>query len=348
MDDDDFHPPHDNVVIYDSWRLGCDCTVTKSKKRHENFKGPYSWTGCELTSPVLGAHDYAAKIEDVCRILKTVRVHLNGSTAVHVHVGRGNEPFRFVLWRHLLSCLRSLSRDLTNSGSERSLPTVKKFATLYWLTEKAIMELHHPSRSDNRHCLPLTQHSVLAARSRAALVDKHREPYDEGLTHLEDYLPKGGLTGPQRAQVRRIWSCGSIEEVAELMWIREDIDSDTPAPPKRGSVGFYRFLPAGKTGGNIQTFEWRQMFGSTDASHINQWIKACIAFTDFCRLSDQTTFKAFVGSIIAKGENYTGIELLEALDVDTQIFRRMQGVWARNRHFYNDSRGRNLFLLDKA
>ncbi|KAI0902997.1 putative amidoligase enzyme-domain-containing protein [Ustulina deusta] len=274
MDDDNFHPPHDNVVIYDSWRLGGDGTVNK-----HGAEGPYNWTNCELTSPVMGSHDYGTKIEDVCRVLQAVRIHLNKSTAVHIHVGRGNEPF--------------------------SLLTVKKFATLYWLTEKAIFELHHPSRHDNRCCLSLTNYSVLAIKSQAALDVEGRNLGDGGPT-MEDYVPGASLTQLRRAQLRCIWDCGSIEE--------------------RGSVGFLRFLPAGKTGGNIQTFEWRQMSGSVDANHINQWAKACIAFTDFCRLSNKATFKKLIGEVIEK-ENYTGIELLEALDVDTCIFKDMREIW---------------------
>ncbi len=106
MDDDNFHPPHDNVVIYDSWRLGGDGTVNK-----HGAEGPYNWTNCELTSPVMGSHDYGTKIEDVCRVLQAVRIHLNKSTAVHIHVGRGNEPFRLVFQSHLSSPLVCLKRN---------------------------------------------------------------------------------------------------------------------------------------------------------------------------------------------------------------------------------------------
>ncbi|TGJ81502.1 hypothetical protein E0Z10_g7260 [Xylaria hypoxylon] len=316
MDDDDFHPPHDNVAIYDSWRLGRDSTVSK----HGGSglaEGPYNWTNCELTSPVMDSDDYATNIKDVCRALKSVRIHLNKSTAVHVHVGRGDEPF--------------------------SLLTVKKFAALYWLTEKALLELHHPSRHDNKYSFRLTKYSVLANKSKAVL-NNEKQKFDARSLMMENYIPETSLTGLQRAQLRCIWACSSIEEVAKLMQSGRDKALKSQAAHKRGSVGFQRFLPAGKTGGNIQTFEWRQMSGSVDANHINQWVESCIAFTDFCRLSDAVTFKKFAREIIERGESYTGIELLESLDIDTQIFKQMLEVWTQNLSFCEDNQGEKLFV----
>lgn len=100
-EDDDFYPPHDNVVIYDTWRLGRESTVSKHSGPGP-AEGPYYWTDCELTSAVMDSDEYAQEIEDVCRVLKTIRIHLNKSTAVHVHVGCGDEPFRSVSLSRLL------------------------------------------------------------------------------------------------------------------------------------------------------------------------------------------------------------------------------------------------------
>ncbi|KAJ8126821.1 hypothetical protein O1611_g6818 [Lasiodiplodia mahajangana] len=284
MEDDVFHAPHDNVVDYTSWRLGPDTSVRKS-----NDAGLYKWTHCELTSPVMSSDDCMGQLEKVCRVLKTFRTHLNDSTAVHVHVGRGDEPF--------------------------SLLTIKKFATLYWLTEKAIMGLQHPSRHANKYCFSLTTSSVLATK-RLAVLDEMLSLDSEGVNMMEDYVPRVSLTTLQDAQLRCIWGCRNIEEVAELMQ-----GSGAKGVDERGSMGFQRFLPAGKTGGNIQTFEWRQMYSSLDAEYISQWVKVCDAFTDFCRLSDKAAFKKLVTKVIDGRENYTGIELLEDLGVNSQIFK---------------------------
>ncbi|KAI8950306.1 putative amidoligase enzyme-domain-containing protein [Xylaria longipes] len=317
MDDDDFYPPHDNVVIYDTWRLGRESTVSKHGGPRL-IHGPYHWTDCELTSPVMDSDDYAQDIEDVCRVLKTVRIHLNKTTAVHVHVGRGDEPF--------------------------SLLTLKKFATLYWLTEKAIIELQHPSRHNNKYNFRLNNCSVLANKLQATLDKEEKSSLGGASDTMAEYVPEAGLSRLRHAQLRRIWACNSMEKVAKLMQSARDKVPESRAAYKRGSVGFQRFLPAGKTGGNIQTFEWRQMSGSVDAKHINQWVKTCIAFTDFCRLSDGVTFKGLMENVIERGKKFTGIELLEALDVDTQIFKDMLEVWSQDSSFCEDLKGRKLFV----
>lgn len=93
MDYDQLHGSGTNVLDYTIWRLGCDVSVTKSSDPERDV-GPYDWTGCELTSPVMKSDDYIEQFQEVCEVLKTLRVHINGSAGVHVHVGLGNEPFR--------------------------------------------------------------------------------------------------------------------------------------------------------------------------------------------------------------------------------------------------------------
>jgi hypothetical protein len=316
MDHDEYHPPHDNVVVYESWRLGHDGSVRK-RGGVGGAEGPYHWTSYELSSVVMAPYEYTEQIEDVCRALKTLRIHLNESTSVHVHVGRGDEPF--------------------------SLLTVKKFATLYWLTEKRILDLHHPSRYNNKFSFRLTQRSILASRTQEVFDWEEQGVNKDRLLPMYDYVPNWGLTKLQHSQLRRIWRCRHIDEVAMLM-------RGARLPPflnhmyERGSVGFDRFLPAGKTGGNIQTFEWRQMSGSLDAEHINQWVGFCLAFTDFCRLASGPTFKELAEHVVQKGEDYTGLDLLKALHIDTGIFQHMRTVWSQNPGFCNANKGKELFV----
>ncbi|KAI0425970.1 putative amidoligase enzyme-domain-containing protein [Xylaria sp. FL1042] len=306
------------ATIYNHWRLGSDVTVMKFYDDYiadSSTGGPYTWTNCELVSPVMDSHNYATKIGDVCRVLNTVRIHLNDSTGLHVHVGRGNEPF--------------------------SLLTLKKFVTLYWLTEEAIIKLHHPSRWRHLHCPLLTKSSVLVVEALDN-AEATRQRFGDNYQMMKDYVPVGKLTKLQHDQLRLLWNCRNIIDVAELMEVSDVADDLTSCG--RGTVGFQRFLPNGSSRGNIQTFEWRQMAGSLNANHINQWVEACIKFTDFCRLSDEATFKKFVENVIERGKHYTGIELLEALGVDTHIFKNMKEVWDRDPDFKNDRSGKHLFF----
>ncbi|KAI8626451.1 putative amidoligase enzyme-domain-containing protein [Xylariaceae sp. FL1651] len=313
-DDDDFHPPHDNVPIYDAWRLGLDVTVRKTEGVPI---GPYTWVNCELSSVVMGPNEYAKQIQDVCRVLATLRVHLNESTSVHVHVGRGDEPF--------------------------SLLTLKKFATLQWLTERVLLELHHPSRLNNKYCYRLNKCSQLATKSQAALSAEERNLDEKGVDQMDKFVPMG-LTKLRHSQIRHIWGCKTIQEVALLMQgDREKIPSSR-AMFERGAVGFQRFLPAGKSGGNLQTFEWRQMSGSIDAKHINQWVKTCLAFTDFCRLSNPATFKKLIEKVIQKGKSYTGFELLRDLGLETQLFKEKVERYSEDQGFFEGDKEGNLFV----
>ncbi|KAI0102278.1 putative amidoligase enzyme-domain-containing protein [Nemania sp. FL0031] len=317
MEDDIFHGPHDDVVDYTAWRLGPDATVHKSGDAGP-AKEPYQWTDCELTSPVMNPDNCKDQLEKVCRVLKTFRIHLNRSTAVHVHVGRGDEPF--------------------------SLLTLKRFATLYWLTEKTIIELQHPSRHSNRFCFRLTTFSVLATKCLAVLDYEKLGLDPEGVKMMGDHVPRVGLTNLQDAQLRHIWGCHNIEEIGKLMQ-----GADGEGVDERGSIGFRRFLPAGKTGGNIQTFEWRQMSGSLDAEDISQWVKVCVAFTDFCRLSDKSTFKNLVMKVIDKRENYTGIEFLKDIGANSQVFKnQVDGKMTKGRSWgasvCDGDGGRALFV----
>ncbi|KAI1145194.1 putative amidoligase enzyme-domain-containing protein [Nemania diffusa] len=321
MDYDQLHGSGTNVLDYTIWRLGCDVSVTKSSDPERDV-GPYDWTGCELTSPVMKSDDYIEQFQEVCEVLKTLRVHINGSAGVHVHVGLGNEPF--------------------------SLLTLKKFATLYLWTEKAFLELQHPSRRSNAHCHRLADYSQVTNKSQALLRDEgpRWNTTFRVFALMTEYLPLDDLSNLQYNQVNYIWYCNNMEEVATLM--QGEVRPTFFSVPlfDRGSVGFERFLPAGPAGmagGNIQTFEWRQMSGSIDADHISQWVNVCLKFTDFCRLSDKDTFRNLVQKVIKKGKDYTGIELLEDLGIDTRFFKRKIEEWKRDSSFCEDNQGRKLF-----
>lgn len=126
--EDIFHEPHDNVPFYDVCRLTEDATV-KFEARHFTDHKAYEWRGMEVTTDVMRCDDatfYRQRIKDVCRSIRSVRVHLNETCGVHVHVGHGDESF--------------------------SLVTMKKFSTLIFLVDELLLDLHHPSRRHNEHC----------------------------------------------------------------------------------------------------------------------------------------------------------------------------------------------------
>ncbi|KAI0400275.1 hypothetical protein F4802DRAFT_602177 [Xylaria palmicola] len=258
---------------YDTWRLMTEYSISKDGEDDDEI---YQWVPMELTSPIMNEENYEAQVKQVCDVLKTIRINLSSSTSVHVHVGRGDDPFRSVYSSlHISENKKFLARDFA------LLPDY----------------LNQPSQ----------QHLNAEAASR-------------------DQEVEGLMTMMMASHVPEDWTFCT-----------------------RGSVGFSRFQSgSGMVSGNFQTFEWRQMFGSFDAAHINAWVKVCMKFTDFCRLSTADEFKAAVTSVLALGEGYTGIRLLEdLLKVDTEIFRTKMSQWESNPDFCKDRTGRKLFENDR-
>ncbi|KAI1343042.1 hypothetical protein F5Y15DRAFT_429020 [Xylariaceae sp. FL0016] len=322
MDDDEYQPPHGNVPFYDAWRLGHDSTVQYSSKIGWSLR--YQWLGCELSSAIMSEDEYDEKITDVISMLRTTRVHLNETTSVHVHVGRGDEAF--------------------------SLLTLKKFATLYWLTETVIMKLQHPSRQRNKYCYLLTECSNLASIELLLLGAELRDAETEAsYQEMSEFVPIAmpGLSVVQRAQIRRIWSFNTIENLALAMQGNRSLVPSDRVCYERGALGFKRFLPAGKSGGNTQTFEWRQMAGCLDVGHILRWVRLTLAFTNFCRLSKVETYQGLLATIINHGGTYTEKELVEDLGLaeEASFFKDKAVVYAGGMedYFEGQSSG-NLFV----
>ncbi|RYP80269.1 hypothetical protein DL770_006297 [Monosporascus sp. CRB-9-2] len=302
--DDVYYPPHDNVPRYDTWRLTKDGSLSydSGNPSRGSSRLGYAWMSREITSEVLSSETdgnanysttYAAKITSICGALRRARVHLNETTSVHVHVGRGDDAF--------------------------SLRAIKKFAALLWLTDARLLALQHPAHRENEHCRPVTVESVLAAKSLEELrrenstLGGHVGDDDVVEAQMMEHLPKLGAENVLGAQLRRIWGGNGVEELARLMEC-----SERTAVYERGSVGFTRFLPAGKTGGNTHTFEWRHMAGCLDPEAIVRWARVCIGFTNFARLSDAATYKTLTTIIIQRGDTFTGLDLLEAIGLQSE------------------------------
>ncbi|KAI1436204.1 hypothetical protein GGR50DRAFT_247546 [Xylaria sp. CBS 124048] len=316
--DDYFHPPYEEVVVYDAWRLGDDLSVTKRDVNgHSVYRDQYDWTACELTSPVMEATEFEAEIQAVCTVLNGIRIHLNKSTSVHVHIGLGNEPF--------------------------TLRMVKMFATLYWFTEEAIMSLQHPSRWRNKHCFLLTRYSHLALKDIDWLDDITGPLDDEGLALMHEWVPNVDAYSTH-AQLCRIWGARDFKTIATLMAGAQDQVSPRKVFAERGAVGFRRFYPVEDLGGNLQTFEFRQMAGSMDGEHICHWVKFCLEFTSFCRYAQEHEYKGFIEKILTKGRDFTGLDLLREFHVDTKIFETKMEKWAANPNFCDKNTGKELFV----
>ncbi|KAI5922458.1 hypothetical protein F4810DRAFT_711572 [Camillea tinctor] len=312
-EEEKFHPSNNIIPIYNEWRISKDLSVfMKNSIGAESYR----WHSREVSSIVMGSDNpgYPNQIEKVCRALRKGRLHLNDTASVHVHVGRGDESF--------------------------SLLTIKKFATLYWLTEAPLMKLQHPCRQSNKWCFHLTQMSNLAAKTSGGSAAGYRALAFSSLGKMNEFVPYQ-LSEPLRTQFRWIWGCAKIEELAELM---EGFPKMVQCP--RGSVGFTRFLPADETGGNTQTFEWRQMAASLDPDHILRWIRVCVAFTDFARGSTAEEFKGLLRTILERGSSYTGFDLLESLGLhaEAEYYKKKVEGYSNNPEVFAGQGAGKLFV----
>lgn len=292
---DKFIQPHDNVPRYNVWRLINDI----SAKPGDDLKySPYEWVGKEVTSEILMANnpEYEEKIKDMCHAIRNCRVHLNTSTGVHVHIGRGDNGL--------------------------TLRTVKRIATLIWLVDTQLLSLQHPSRWDNKHCQSLRKMSKLAHctdPSPGCSGFDLAETEPENATELRDNIPND-LPDFLMTKISKVWATKDLESLAHLMSNTNDANARNPMRSAiRGTVGFRRFLPAGKTGGNINTVEFRQMAGSLDPNHISRWIRVCVHLMDFARLSNNKDFCSLVAKAARNGPRYSALDLLRDIGLDSEI-----------------------------
>ncbi|KAK6840556.1 hypothetical protein PG995_016310 [Apiospora arundinis] len=302
-EEDEYVAPHDDVLKYDHWRLAKDSSVQMPKlPGYPGSRFPaYQWDGREVTSKVLSSTDpdRVRQITEVCRAIRLHRVHLNENTSIHVHVGRGDAGF--------------------------TLNTVKKLITFLWFADVKLFELHHPSRLKNFYCRPISEYSRLTDVDHTGIIGTV-DP--EGLDQMSQHVPetmktmKEGAYRNKYVQLKQMWGRDQVVDIAESMLIKKtSINLVQP----RGSVGFRRFMPKGKSGGNTNTFEFRHMAGSLDPEHMMHWANVCIGIVNFARNTDAASFREQFSKFLhpRPGGSYGGTDILDDLGLakEAEFFR---------------------------
>ncbi|KAI1440884.1 putative amidoligase enzyme-domain-containing protein [Annulohypoxylon stygium] len=304
---DSYHGPTNKIVRYDMWRIVRDPSV-----RFKGDRTEYSWAGREITSEVFkfdNSNYYTEKITKVCRAIRQLRVHLNRTTSVHVHVGLGDDPF--------------------------SLLTIKKVATLILVAEDMLVGLHHPARRASPYCKLLSRYSSLG-RWTSALSQKQKESLRRPQTmEMAEFVPDLDTTTDQTLQETE-----NLEEIARVM------DDPEYYGYFRGSVSFGRFLPEEGKGGNIQTIEFRQMEGSFDPEHIIQWARVCMTIVNFARFADPEIYKTLLKNLMTEEIPFSVFDLLLFLGLrsEEKFFRGKVKKYESNLDFYEGERSGGLFV----
>ncbi|KAI0184001.1 hypothetical protein EV127DRAFT_413607 [Xylaria flabelliformis] len=304
---------------YKAWTVTVDFSVdgngmTVNRYANTSSEDPfmeYCWFGAEVVSPVLALGDERAQqaIRDACGSLRdALRCHkpMQVSTGLHIHLGHTNG------W---------------------TLFQAKRFASLWYLTEKTMLSLHRIDRdADRKWCAKIGEGSRLwralysgieQRNDCAGAITNNYSPaikraytaeFAKNIPHQHQ-----SLTETQHGILYYIWHYHSIDDLhfalGENKYCRTGI--------KWRIRGKYSSLSAYddpdveyEEGQQPGTIEVRIMHGTLDADHINNWATVLERVTHVVRNLSDEAFSEILNQFLA---NQTRERLLELLGVPDDI-----------------------------
>ncbi|KAI1470308.1 uncharacterized protein F4812DRAFT_468948 [Daldinia caldariorum] len=240
----------------------------------------YWWFGAEVVSPPL-AFDSQRSIEaikKVCNVLRSnLRCHkpMEASSGFHVHLGH----------KHGWNLLQ-----------------VKRFITLWVLTESSIVHLHRKDRGVRpRWAAPLMESTCLArALSSADMLGrfelsgcKPRSSPSEKARNLQNLARHVNLEllDAQRSEfLQNVWQYATISELTDAMAgaLQDGLRFFQPALEIHLRGDKTSNLSGKRTTGTI---EIRTMHGTLDADHIIQWVAVLRRYLHYARDASADEFK---------------------------------------------------------
>lgn len=228
------------------------------------------WIPVEVSSPKLWwikKNEAVASIGSVCRTLQhRFRSTANHSTEVHIHVGR-------------------------HDGRFYSLKSMKKLATILWLSEPILRGVKDPNSRNFDHTytwsFPWRQHSRIALALQGNLPDG--QTMDDLFTgrsdEFDDFLLKTNsarltgnspddtfrFVGEHRQALRAIWRASTHEELGRML---------CGTGRKYRRLGFNFHALGGEDARareSPRTIEFRFLEGHIDEGVVSGWVHVCIA-----------------------------------------------------------------------
>ncbi|KAI5920618.1 hypothetical protein F4810DRAFT_713308 [Camillea tinctor] len=288
---------------YRSWTVTADFSVDgngmvasryqiPAHRRGEEPMEEYIYFGAEVVSPVLPANVEATydAIRRACAALRdTLRIHkpMQVSTGFHVHLG------------HLRGW---------------NLLQLKRFATLWFLTEDFILHLHRVDRgTDNKWCARIGEGTQLWA----ALNSNNRRTWtncsdvlprvadgpikDQFRASFEANVPIAHLDAPQINFLWHLWQLSSITRLAQALtgYEREE-DRFCIRTGLRWRLFGRKNTPAAVADRGTQTVEVRIMQGTLDADHINNWIAILVHVVAAVRNWSADDFQRLLAGVLVE------------------------------------------------
>ncbi|CAG8953843.1 hypothetical protein HYFRA_00006735 [Hymenoscyphus fraxineus] len=235
--------------------------VTTDDSIEPTADGDYYFHKIEITSPAFyyGKTSLEA-VSQVCGVLNSnLRIQLNDSMALHVHVGNGTKGFTTETVRGVMATAFTFEPQIEKihpesfRGEYKYAPNLRDFSRL-----RNMQEWMKPSGTG------LTKHEVFYREAR--------------------YLTQS---------LNKILACDDIQEIADLTaYSRPEVDGARMAyninylvSPQPGTIGVE---------GSKKTIEFRQHEGTVDPRRVVNWIRFCVGLVEFADTCEPETLNNFL------------------------------------------------------
>ena len=312
---------------YHNWRVMPECSLSVEEWiATDTVLSRYAWTGVEIASAVFNVWARSSdvwiaprqaqmtQIADVCRALASkLRIRLSQTCGLHIHLGLGGN---------------SIPGD-----------TVRRFISVMWLIEDAVLSLCAPWRADNTFAQPITKSSLLASGSdegRALRGSMQNYPCD--LSALRMFLGDRvweRLTRAQKQHIQLIWALpldgndnnNLVEAITTTTW------------STRGTVAIRGAILGSDTSRHsdvANTIEVRYASSTLVPCELVSWTNLFIRLFQLCNWYDETNaarLSSLVhGVLCAQGSGrHAGHELLRQVGLgdDVALWEAAGERWAR-------------------
>ncbi|OTA57674.1 hypothetical protein K449DRAFT_449926 [Hypoxylon sp. EC38] len=307
-----------SMTAYSQWVVETDEDLLVE---NDAFSGIYTWVGVKVKSSKrdISWENHFDQIYNVIVALRsTFRIRLPPTTSLMIHVGEK--------WHDIMAY-------------EAGTRPLRVFCTMWWLLERYVQELAHPSRSGHPECQPLKTKSRLA---RMSAIDLEEDIAENGMSKLNfanwykemhAILPTVAMSVGDIEQLECLWRSKNGKEIVRKMTVprqkkiimqQSGAKTGTLHFEGRGSVGFQGIcegasdIPLPHNDGHTGTVEFRSMEGTLDPLLIVQWLAVVTRLVDFARRGNTIDLMG----ILEKGQkydgSYSGLALLQDLGLPEQ------------------------------
>jgi hypothetical protein len=285
---DSTYRPTDEAPEHSQWNVGSDGSLSCRREG-------YSWEAIEVRSP---AYFFCPEALDAIRIAcevltSNLRVEINDSCGLHVHVGNG--------------------------GRRYSLATIQNLMALLWTFEPQLSSVHPDSRQDPYYARSMRACSDLAFSS---------ERQEEREMRMKHWIPTRMKTRPV---LQRMLNQDAVAVIFGYNDVVGEIlpNLSTGANQFAYNLRNLRRTRRGSTYQDKKTVEFRQHEGTLDPDRTIMWVRTVVGLVEVAALASRADLMEFLAEhnkIEDEEKEVIGVvELLELLGlVEPAAFYRIR------------------------